>query len=56
MRGFTAALMKQHNHFYSFDSHSKDERRLGLAWGTSVSIKFPDLLEFEKYIQVFQLQ
>ena len=26
MGGFTTALMKQHNHFYLFDSHSRENK------------------------------
>ena len=33
MGGFTTALMKQNNHFYLFDSHSKDERGLSIVGG-----------------------
>ena len=56
MGGFTTSLMKQHNHFYLFDSHSRDERGLSIAAGTSVLLKLSDLMEVEKYIQVFYLQ
>ena len=56
MGGFTTALMKQHNHFYLFDSHSRDEQGLSVAGGTSVLLKFSDLMEVEKYIQVFYLE
>ena len=56
MGGFTTALMKQHNHFYLFDSHSRDEQGLSVAGGTSVLLNFSDLMEVEKYIQVFYLE
>ena len=53
MGGFTTALMKHHNHFYLFDSHSRDSRGLSVADGTSVLMKFSDLFEVENYIQVY---
>ena len=55
MGGFTTALMKHHNHFYLFDSHSRDSRGLSVVDGTSVLMKFSDLFEVENYIQVFYL-
>ena len=33
IRGFTTAIMKQHDYFYLFDSHSRDERGLSISWG-----------------------
>ena len=48
--------MKQNNYFYLFDSQSRDERGLSGVGGTSVLIKFSDLREVEKYIQVFYLE
>ena len=56
MGGFTTALMKHHNHFYLFDSHSRDSRGLSVVDGTSVLMKFSDLFEVENYIQVFYLE
>ena len=53
MGGFTTALKKHHNHFYLFDSHSQDSRGLSVVDGTSVLMKFSDLIEVEIYIQVF---
>ena len=53
MGRFTTALMKQHNHFCLFDSHSRDGRDLSVAGGTSVLLKFSDLMELRKYIKVF---
>ena len=50
MHGFRTTLMKQNNHFYLFNSYSRDERGLGIACGTSVLFKFLDLREFEKYM------
>ena len=52
---FTTALKKQHNHFYLFDSHSRDSRDLSMVDGTSVLMKFSDLFEVEIYVQVFYL-
>ena len=48
--------MKQNNHSYLFDSQSRDETGLSIVDGTSVLIKFSDLREVEKYIQVFYLE
>ena len=56
MGGFTAALMKQNNHFHLFDSQSRDERGLSIVGGTSVLLKFLDLKQVEKNIQVFYLE
>ena len=56
MGGFTTALMKHHNHFYLFDSHSRDSRRLSVVDATSVLMKFSDFFEVENYIQVFYLE
>ena len=53
MGGFTTALMKHHNHFYLFDSHSRNSRGLSVVDGTSVLMKFSDPFEVENYIQVF---
>ena len=53
MKGFTTAIMKQHGYFYLFDPHSRDEQGLSIVGGTSVLLKFSDLTEVEKYIQVF---
>ena len=39
-----------------FDSQSRDERGLSIVVGTSVLIKFSDLREVEKYLQVFYLE
>ena len=55
MGSFTTASMKHHNHFYLFDSHSRDSRGLSVIDGTSVLMKFSDLFEVENYIQVFYL-
>ena len=55
MEGFTTAIVSSGN-CYLFDSHSRDERRLSVIDGTSVLMKFNDLLEIEKYIQVAYLE
>ena len=39
-----------------FDSHGRDERGLSIVGGTSVLLKFSDLREVEKYIQVLYLE
>ena len=48
--------MKNHNHFYLFDSHSRDSRGLSVVDGTSVLINFSDLFKIENYVQVFCLE
>ena len=48
--------MKQHNHFYLFDSHIRDEQGLSIAGRTSVLLKFSDPMEIAKYVQVFYLK
>ena len=53
MGGFTTELMKHHNHFYLFDSHSRDSRGLSVVDGTSVLMKVSDLFEVENYIQAY---
>ena len=53
MGSFTTVLMKHHNHFYLFDSHSRDLQGLSVVDGTSVLMKSSDLFEVENYIQVF---
>ena len=53
MGGFTTALKKHHNHFYLFDSHSRDSRDLSVLDRTSVLMKFSDLFEVEINVQVF---
>ena len=52
MEGFTTAIILLRNCYYLFDSHSCDERDLSVVDGTSVSMKFSDLYELEKYFQV----
>ena len=43
-------------YYYLFDSHSRDERGLVVEDGQSVLLKFRDLLQVEKYIQVVYLE
>ena len=52
IEGFTTAIILLRNCYYLFDSHSCDERDLSVVDGTSVSMKFSDLYELEKYFQV----
>ena len=53
---FTTALMRQHNHFYLFDSQRRNKRALSAAWGKSVLLKFSDLMESGKAMEVFNLE
>ena len=56
MGGFTTAIILLRNCYYLFDSHSRDERDLSVVDGTSVLMKFRDLYELEKYLQVAYLE
>ena len=56
MEGFTTAIILLRNCYYLFDSHSRDERDLSVVDGTSVLMKFRDLYELEKYLQVAYLK
>ena len=56
MEGFTTAINLLRNCYYLFDSHSPDERLLSMSDGTSVLMKFIDLYELEKYLQVAYLE
>ena len=56
MWGLSTALMEQHNHFYLFLSHSRNERDLSVAGGTSNLSKFSDFVAVEKNIQVFYVE
>ena len=56
MEGFATAIISSGNCYHLFDSHSRDERGLSVIDGTSVLIKFIDLFEIEKYIQVAYLE
>ena len=56
MEGFTTAIILLRNCYYLFDSHSRDEGTLSVVDGTSVLMKFRDLYELEKYLQVAYLE
>ena len=56
MEGFTTAIISSGNCYYLFDSHSRDEKGLSVINGVSVLMKFNDLFEIEKYIQVAYLE
>ena len=56
MGNFTTALMKHHNHFYLFNSHSRGSHGLSVVDGTSVLMKCFDLFKAENQIQVFYLE
>ena len=56
MEEFTTATILLRNCYYLFDSHSQDERGLSTVDGASVLMKFRDLYEFEKYLQVAYLE
>ena len=56
MEGFATAIISSGNCYHLFDSHSRDERGLSVIDGTSVLMKFNDLFEIEKYIQVAYLE
>ena len=56
MGGYKTAVISSQNFFYVFDSHSGDERRLSIANGRSVLLKFRYVFEIEKYIQVAYLE
>ena len=50
--GNTTAIVPRQNKFNIFDSHSPDGRGLCVSNGTTVFLRFHDLLEVERYIQV----
>ena len=52
MERFTTAIILQRNCYYLFDSHSCDEGGLSVVDGASVLMKFRDLYELEKYLQI----
>ena len=56
MEGFTTAIISSGNWYYLFDSHSCDKTGLNVIYGTSALMKFNDLFEIEKQIQVSYLQ
>ena len=55
IKGFTTTIISSGN-CCLFDSYSRDERGLGVIDSTSVLIKFNDLFEIKKYIQVAYLE
>ena len=55
MEGFTTAIILLRNCYYLFDSHGCDERG-SVVDGTSALMKFRDLYELEKYLQVVYLK
>ena len=55
MEGFTTAIISSGN-CYLFYLCSRDERGLSMMDGTSVLMKFNDLFEIEKYIEVAYLE
>ena len=56
IEGFTTTIVLLRNFYYLFDSHSRNERVLSLVDGTLVLMKFRDLYELEKYLQVAYLE
>lgn len=60
IEGFTIAIYRTISNtistYYVFDSHSRDLRGLTAPNGTSVLLRFDNLYELEKYIQVFYLE
>ena len=52
MESFTTAIVSSGNWYYLFDAHSRDEREINVIHGTSALMKFNDLFEIEKCIQV----
>ena len=54
--GFTTAIIFLRNCYYIFDSHSREEKGLSVVDGTTVLMKFRDLYELEKYLQVAYLE
>ena len=56
MEGFATAIILLRNCYYLFDSHSRDERGLSVTDETSVLMKFRDLYELDKYLQVAYLE
>lgn len=55
--GYTIAVFQlPDGKFYVFDSHSRDERGLSVFDGKSCLLKFKNIYEVEKYIQVHYLE
>ena len=50
------AIILQSRACYFFDSHSKDSRGLSVPDGSSVLLKFANILQLENYIQVAHLE
>ena len=46
MGGYTTAVVASQNFFYVFQSHNQDERRLNIANGRSVLLKFRYIFKF----------
>ena len=56
MEGFTTAIILLRNYYYLFDLQSRDERGLNVVDETSVLMRFRDLYELEKHLQVAYLE
>ena len=56
MEGFATGIISSGICYYLFDSHSCDERGFSVIDGISVLMKFNDLFEIEKYVQVAYLE
>ena len=56
MEEFTTAIILLRNCYYLFDSHSRVETGLSAVDGASVLMKFRDLYELEKYLQIAYLE
>ena len=54
--GNSTAIVPKENKFYLFDSHSCDGRGFCVSDGTSVLLRFRNLSEVERYIQVAYLE
>ena len=56
LEGFATAIILLRNCYFLFESHSYDEKGLSVVNGTSTLMKFRDLYELEKYVQVADLE
>ena len=56
MGGFSTAIMKQRNYFYTFDLRGRDDQGLYMVGKTLMILNFYDLREVEKYIKVCYLE
>ena len=54
--GNTTAIVPRKNKFYPFDSHSRGGRGFCVSDGTSVLLRFHNLSEVERFIQVAYLE